>query len=353
MTLELTVEQRDLEDSLRGSLAKTAPGDNVWDSLCEMGLTEIPFPESYGGAGFTLKDTAVVMSELGRSLGSSPYFPSVVLAGLTLLHAGSETACAQHLPSIAGGTSVAALVTGHPFESSDVTAVDDGHDVLVLDGAQEAVIAGASADLLVVIAGGPDGPELVVVDAEAPGITRTVRESLDLTRELARIEFEGVRAQRAGRGDLSDRLARAQATSITALAAEQVGAARACLEKSVAYATERQQFGRAIGSFQAIKHRLTDMLVAIELAEAAVLDAAGADTRSDSEFIVAAATARVLASRAATYAAEESIQVHGGIGFTWEHPLHHYFRRAKTSELLFGDTRVHAETVGRALVAGA
>jgi alkylation response protein AidB-like acyl-CoA dehydrogenase len=118
---------------------------------------------------------------------------------------------------------------------------------------------------------------------------------------------------------------------------------------SVEYAKTRQQFGRAIGSFQSIKHRLTDMLVSIELAEAAVLDAAGADSRSDAEFILAAAMARVLASRAATFAAEESIQIHGGIGFTWEHPLHHYFRRAKTSELLFGEPSVQLEVVAAAL----
>ncbi|MDV7133346.1 acyl-CoA dehydrogenase family protein [Williamsia muralis] len=350
MPLELTVEQRDLESSLRSSLARTAAGDNVWGSLLEMGLTEVPFPENYGGAGFTLKDTAVVMAELGRSLGAGPYFSSVILAGFTLLHAGSDAAKKQHLPTIADGSVTAALVTGYPFASTSITASGGDDNTIVLDGGQEAVVAGADADLLVVVAEGPSGPELAVIGGDAAGVTRTARESLDFTRPLARIEFTGASAQRVGGNHLVAGLDRAQAIAITALAAEQVGAARACLEMSVDYAKTRQQFGRAIGSFQSIKHRLTDMLVAIELAEAAVLDAADADSRSSGELFVAAATARVLASRAATFAAEESVQIHGGIGFTWEHPLHRYFRRAKTSELLLGNTAVHAETVAAALV---
>lgn len=350
MALELTVEQQDLADSLRSSLARTDAGENVWAALLEMGLTEVPFPERFGGAGFTLKDTTVVMSELGRSLGAAPYFPSVILAGFTLLYAGTDAICSQHLPAIADGSSIAALVAGFPFASSPITATAAVDDTIILDGAAEAVIAGADADLLVVVATGPDGLDLAVIPGDAGGVIRTRRESLDFTRELARVEFSGALAHRVAGTDLAAGLEKAQAAVITALAAEQVGSARACLEMSVEYAKTRHQFGRAIGSFQAIKHRLTDMLVAIELAEAAVLDAAGADERSSSEFIVAAATARVLASRAATFAAEESVQVHGGIGFTWEHPLHKYFRRAKTSELLFGNTTVHAETVAAALV---
>ncbi|OZF53217.1 acyl-CoA dehydrogenase family protein [Rhodococcus sp. 14-1411-2a] len=352
MRLELSEEQQDLGSSLRASLSRTAAGRDVWPALLEMGLTEIPFPEHVGGAGFTLKDTVVVMSELGRSLGSAPYFSSVILAGLTLLHAGSDAACAQYLPPIADGSATAALVTGFPFGTSLVTARVQDSDTVVLDGAQESVVDGSDADVLLVVANGSDGPHLAAIDAHAEGVIRTRRETLDFTRGLARVEFSGALAHRITGTDLSAGLDTAQAVAITALAAEQVGAARACLEMSVDYAKTRRQFGRAIGSFQAIKHRLTDMSIAIELAEAAVLDAAGADTRRGPEFSVAAATARVLASRAATFAAEESIQIHGGIGFTWEHPLHRYFRRAKTSELLFGSTTLHVEAVAAALVQG-
>jgi alkylation response protein AidB-like acyl-CoA dehydrogenase len=350
MTLELTVEQRDLQAGLRSSLARTKIGEDVRPALVEMGLTEIPFPERFGGAGFTLKDAAVVMTELGRSLGSAPYLSSVVLAGFGLLHAGSEQACSQNLPAIADGTRTATLVAPFPFAASSIEATAGSDGTLVLNGVREAVVDGADADLLIVVAKGPNGTELAVIEGGADGVTRTPSEALDFTRGLARVEFFGAVAHRATGDDIGAGLGKAQAAAITALAAEQVGSARACLDMSVEYAKTRQQFGRAIGSFQAIKHRLTDMLIATELAEAAVLDAAGADARSTSEFVAAAATARVLASRAATFAAEESIQIHGGIGFTWEHPLHHYFRRAKTSELLFGVTSVHAETIAAALI---
>ncbi len=350
MTLELTVEQNDLQRSLRSSLARTDPGQDVWAALLDMGLTEIAFPEEFGGAGFALKDTAVVMTELGRSLGAAPYFSSVALAGLTLLHAGSRAGCSAYLPAIADGSTRAALVAAYPFAESSVTADPATDDTVLLNGKQETVVDGADADLLIVVAAGADGPELAVIEANAPGVTRTRRETLDFTRGLDLIEFDGASARRVSGADVVAGLRTAQAAAITALAAEQVGAARACLEMSVDYAKTRKQFGRAIGSFQAIKHRLTDVLVAVELAEAAVLDAAGADGRSATEFVVAAATARVLASKAATFAAEESIQVHGGIGFTWEHPLHLFFRRAKTSELLLGERAVHADTVASAHV---
>lgn len=350
MTLELTVEQSDLQRSLRSSLARTKPGQDVWAALLDMGLTEIAFPEEFGGAGFTSKDTAVVMTEIGRSLGAAPYFSSVVLAGLTLLHAGSHAGRSAYLPAIADGSTRAALVAAYPFHESSVTADPATDDTVLLNGTQDTVVDGADADLLLVVAAGPDGLELAVIDANDAGVTRTRRETLDPTRGLDRVEFDGASARRVSGDDVLAGLRTASAAAITALAAEQVGAARACLEMSVEYAKTRKQFGRAIGSFQAIKHRLTDVLVAVELAEAAVLDAAGADGRSAAEFAVAAATARVLASKAAMFAAEESIQIHGGIGFTWEHPLHLYFRRAKTSELLLGDTTVHADTVASALV---
>lgn len=350
MTLELTTEQQDLQTSLRASLARTAPGQNVWSALLDMGLTEIAFPEEFGGAGFTLKDTAVVMTELGRSLGAAPYFSSVALAGLTLLHAGSDAGRSAYLPAIADGSTRAALVAAYPFHESSVTADPGADDTVLLNGTQDTVVDGADADLLIVVAAGADSLELAVIDASADGVTRTRRETLDPTRGLDRIEFDGASARLVSGDHVLDGLHTAAAAAITALAAEQVGAARACLEMSVDYAKTRTQFGRAIGSFQAIKHRLTDVLVSVELAEAAVLDAAGADGRSAGEFIVAASTARVLASRAAMFSAEESIQVHGGIGFTWEHPLHLYFRRAKTSELLLGDTTVHNDAVASALV---
>ncbi|WP_238420314.1 acyl-CoA dehydrogenase family protein [Gordonia sp. 'Campus'] len=351
MPLELTVEQRDLRDALADAWDDTAPGTDVWESLRAMGLTGIPFPEDVGGAESGLKDVAVVMSELGRTMATAPYLSSVVLAGHALLLAGSDAA-RDVLGDIASGDRVAALVSGPGITTSDVRAVVRNDDTLVLDGAQHAVVDGARADVLVVVAATESGTVLGVLTADTAGLRRTELETLDLTRELARVEFDGVVARRVSGPSVETELARVRSIAMIAVAAEQVGAARACLDMSADYCKHRTQFDRIIGSFQSIKHRLVDMLVAIELAEAAMLDASTADVRDDGELAVAAATARVLASRAAMFAAEESIQVHGGIGFTWEHPLHHYFRRAKTNQLLWGDVEQHIETVAAALVDG-
>ncbi|MET3862605.1 alkylation response protein AidB-like acyl-CoA dehydrogenase [Dietzia sp. 2505] len=351
MALELTVEQADLRDALRRALAGTGPGDDVSGLVGQMGLLEIPIPEQYGGAGYGLKDVAVVMGELGRTLGRAPFLPSAVRAGWALALAGSPDSRARYLPGIAAGTSLAALVTGPRFADSGVTAVRTG-DTLTLSGSQPAVIGAEECDLLVVVAVGREGPELAVIEADADGVALHPRESLDLTRSLTTVDFDGAQASAVGGPGVREGLERVEAFCLTALAAEEVGAARRCLELSVDHCSSREQFGRVIGSFQAIKHRLVDMYVAVELAEAAVLDAAGSDDLPTAELAVAAATAQVLASRAAVYAAEESIQVHGGIGFTWEHPLHHYFRRAKTDQLILGDIPVHAETVAAALLEG-
>lgn len=350
MPLEPTVEQRDLRDAVRAALAR--PSGDAWADLTALGLTEIPFAEQYGGAGAGVRDVAVVLGELGRALTSVPYFSSVALAGLTLQVCGTEDACRARLPGIAGGAVRAALVAGYPFADSPIRATGSAGG-LVLDGTADCVVDGADADLFVVVARGPAGPVLAVVDAGAAGVARTALEALDFTRPLARVRLTGVRVDPAGRPDLSARLVVAQAQAISCLAAEQVGAARACLEMSAEYATLRRQFDRPIGSFQAIKHRLADMLVAVELAEAAVLGAVGSDfanVGAASDVVSAAAVARVLASRAAMFAAAESVQIHGGIGFTWEHVLHRYFRRAKSSELLLGDTALHCETVAAELV---
>ncbi|MBY6411463.1 acyl-CoA dehydrogenase family protein [Rhodococcus sp. BP-252] len=346
MTLDMTVEQNEIRDSLRGVLAR--PGD-AWASLVNLGMTEIPFPESMGGAGYGAKDLSVVTAELGRAMTVAPYLSSIVLAGSTLLECATDDACAEYVPAIAAGSTTAALVTGYPFSVSNIDAHANGRQ-LTLNGRQDFVVDGAEADLLVVVANGQAGPELAVVDGTAPGVTRTPMEALDFTRALTRVEFADVEASRVGGSDLRSGLERAQALALAAVASEQVGAARACLDMSVDYAKTRQQFGRPIGSFQSIKHRLSDMSIAIELAEAAVLDAADAATdRDTAAFVTAVSTARVLATTASVFAAEESIQIHGGIGFTWEHPLHTYFRRAKTNELLFGTVESHLEVVASGL----
>ena len=352
MPINLTAEQNDLAGALRDVWSGLAPGDNAWPSIRELGLTEIPFPGAMGGADGTFKDLCVVTTGLGRVLGSAPYFSSVVMAGLALLNAADGRTREGVLPQIASGVRTAALVCGPRIVSSAVDAEHAGGRDRILTGVQHSVVDGESADLLVVVTNGSAGTELALLEGSAAGVRRTVGEQLDGTRQLATIEFHGATAQSISGPDVASGLYEVRSRILIALAAEQVGLARACLEMAVEYAGAREQFGRTIGSFQAIKHKLVDLLVGIELAEATVLEASGDEDRGAAELAELAASCRVLASRAAMTASEESIQVHGGIGFTWEHPLHHYFRRAKADQLLFGDEFFYVQALGKSITTG-
>lgn len=357
MAFDLTPEQKDLQRYVRSFLnaaPMNAPGEPecspaTWRGLRDMGLVGIPFPDRVGGFGGTIRDAAVVTEELGRVLSSAPYFSTVALAGLTLGAADTDGLASVVLKSIAEEGITASLVTGYPYSRTSISATELEGEV-VLDGTQDYVVDGEFADLLVVVAHGAHGLELALVKPDEPGLTRSRMVVLDETRALSRIEFSGVRGFRISNApDLPERLDRAQSESLILLAAEQIGAAEACLEMSVEYAKTRHQFGRPIGSYQAIKHLLADILIALELARVAVLDATDSVDRTNQELHVAASVARLLASRAFTFAAEESIHVHGGTGFTWEHRLHRYFRRAKADELLFGSQAMHRENIARLL----
>ena len=220
-----------------------------------------------------------------------------------------------------------------------------------LSGKKSFVIDGAIADLVLVVARSIAGPALFAVDRGAPGLRAEPMTTLDPTRPMAALTFDQVPAVLIGAEGRGGRLmSRVLDLASVALAAEQAGGARRCLEMSAEYAKTRYQFGRPIGSFQAVKHKCADMLVRVELAEATAREAArladedaAAEPGVAAEFAVAAATAHICCSQAYMFAAAENIQVHGGIGFTWEHPAHLYFRRAKSSELLFGGPAVYHE----------
>jgi alkylation response protein AidB-like acyl-CoA dehydrogenase len=217
-----------------------------------------------------------------------------------------------------------------------------------LSGRKEFVVDGASADLILVVAATEAGPGLFAVEAEAAGLTRAPMTTLDMTRHQATLAFEHTPAVLVGEpGAAGTVVDRVLDRAMTALAAEQCGAARACLEASTDYARERTQFGRPIGSFQAVKHKCAEMLVRVSLADAAALEAAdAADGAPDAPPLgIAAAVAHSVCSEALMFVASENIQVHGGIGFTWEHPAHLYFRRAKSSQLCFGGPAVYHERV--------
>ncbi|MET8515885.1 acyl-CoA dehydrogenase family protein [Streptomyces sp. NPDC005077] len=322
----------------------------VWAQAADqLRLPGLAIPEEYGGDGFGPVELGVVMEEMGRALLCAPFFASVVLAVQALLASGDSEACARHLPGIASGRITATLAVAEDSGSWDpalisARAVPDGDGAWQLSGRKAFVIDGTTADLLLVVARTVAGPSLFAVDREAAGLSVERMETLDATRAMARLTFDAVPATLVGSDGAGGRvMAKVLDIATVGLAAEQAGGARRCLEMSADHARTRHQFGRPIGSFQAVKHKCADMLVQVELAEAASREAARLAAEDAPDSPVAAAVAHACCSRAYVFAALENIQVHGGIGFTWEHPAHLYFRRAKSSQLLFGGPAVYHE----------
>lgn len=283
---------------------------------------------------------------MGRALLCAPYLSTAVLAAQSLLASGDETACRDLLPGIAEGSTIATLAVAEDDgrwepDGIAVRARREGAGWL-LDGTKSYVIDGHLAGLLLVAARAPGGLALLAVDGAAPGLVRTALPALDQTRRLARLEFAGTPARLIGAaGAASAALSRALDVAAVALAAEQLGGAQRVLEMSVAHAKVRRQFGRPIGGFQAIKHKCADMLVAVESARSAVLHAAGTADEYPAALPAAASLAKAYCSDAYFHAAAETIQIHGGIGFTWEHDAHLYFKRAKSSQVLLGTPAQH------------
>jgi len=325
----------------------------VWTQMAEqMALQGLAVPEQHGGAGFGAVETAIVLEEMGRTLLCAPYLSTAVLAVNALSLAGSGAAQDEILPAIASGKSIATLAfvdegKGWDIDTIEMRAEKSGA-AWTLQGAKSYVLDGHVADVLLVAARTPEGIGLFRVEVDATGLERELLPTLDLTRKLARLEFAGAQATRIdGGGDQSAALRKAVALTTAALCAEQVGGAQRCLELSTDYAKTRLQFGRPIGSFQAIKHRCADMLVEVEFAKSAAYHAAfrAAASKDDGEILAAASMAKSYCSEAYFHAAAETIQVHGGMGFTWEHPAHLYFKRARSSAALFGEAIEHRERV--------
>jgi alkylation response protein AidB-like acyl-CoA dehydrogenase len=327
----------------------TPPDAALWRALTtELGIGGLLVPEQFGGAGVSWATVRVVLEELGRALACAPFIPSVVMAVELLLAIGDAQACADLLPGIADGSVVATVavverqtswddwaVTAGP--SNPITVARSGSDGWQLSGTKRVVAFGASADLLLVAASTHDGTAVFAVEKHSAGIDVASLPTLDATRPVADITFTDTPARLIGTtGGAGDLLQRVLDCGALAVAAEDAGAARFCLQQSVDYALLRTQFGRQIGSFQAVKHKLADMLVRVELAEAAVEEAALVADQQTPEAAVAACVAHACAADSFRLVAAETIQTHGGMGFTWEHSAHLYFRRAKTSALTFG-----------------
>ena len=350
------LESKSPETEVRRLMETTEGYDPaVWSQMAnELGLQSLVIPEEYGGQGFTYVELTVVLEEMGRALLAAPFYSTVVLATNAILHSGDESAKKEILPGIASGETIATLALTEPngrwdLAGVEATATRDG-DSWTVDGTKMFVLDGHVADLIVVAARTGDGLSLFRVAGDAAGLTRTPLATMDQTRKQAKLEFSGVPATLLGtEGGADEVLGRVLDLAVVALAAEQVGGAQKVLDMSVEYAKDRVQFGRPIGSFQAIKHKCADMLLEVESAKSAAYYAGWCASELNDELPEVACLAKAYCSEAYFHSAAENIQIHGGIGFTWEHPAHLYFKRAKSSELLFGDPTYHRELLAQRL----
>ena len=367
MNFAFTEEQEELRKTVRAFLDAKSPESAVreqmetingvdpavWNQMGEqMGLQGLHIPEEFGGSGFTQIELGIVLEEMGRSLLCAPFFSTVVLAGNTLLHGGDDAAKKKYLPGIASGETIATLASTEPSGKWDETgitmlATGSGND-WKLTGTKMFVIDGFTANLVLVAARTSKGVSLFAVNGDAKGLIRTPLSTMDQTRKQAKLEFTDVDAELIGvEGKGWDVLSTVFDLAAVALAAEQVGGAQKVLEMAVEYAKVRVQFGRPIGSFQAIKHKCADMLLEVESAKSAAYYGMWCASEMNDELPSVASLAKAYCSEAYFHAAAENIQIHGGIGFTWEHPAHLYFKRAKSSELLFGDPTYHRELLAQ------
>jgi alkylation response protein AidB-like acyl-CoA dehydrogenase len=320
--------------SLRQLMASGQPYDaDVWKQMsAQLGLSGLLVPESYGGAGASVSALSVVLTELGAGLVASPLLAGI-LATEALLRLDDRAAKDELLPSIAAGELIATLALTSGF-GGHVSPSDTG-DAVTLTGSVSPVLNGAEAGILLIPAAAGGGTVIYLISGDAAGMTRTRLTAVDHSRSLARIELRDTPA-RALAGDGATALAAAQNLGDLALAAESAGAMRACLEMTSDYAKIRVAFGQPIGAFQAVKHRLADMEKSWELGYAALRDAARAADEEPGRFPVASSVARVLLSQGYGEASVDTVHLHGGIGFTWEHDAHLYYKNGLSNKVLLG-----------------
>jgi alkylation response protein AidB-like acyl-CoA dehydrogenase len=334
---------RDLMDTEEGF------DKDVWAQMgTQLGLQGIAIPEEYGGSGFSYVELLVIFEELGRTLACVPFFSTVGLATGTLLSCDDDEAKKEYLSLIASGEKVATLAISEDsgrFDADGVTLkAEKSGEGYKLNGHKSFVVDGYTADLILVVGKSEAGISLFAVNSDAEGLIRQPLSTMDQTRKQARLEFNNVSAKVIGKdGGAWPTVEKGLQLAAVCLAAEQLGGAQVCLDMSVEYAKNRIQFGRPIGSFQAIKHKCADMLLQVESARSAAYYAAWAAQEDSEELPVVSSLAKAFCSEAYFHCAGENIQIHGGIGFTWEHDAHLYFKRAKSSELMLGDPSYHRE----------
>jgi alkylation response protein AidB-like acyl-CoA dehydrogenase len=368
MQFGFTSEQEEFRSVLRRFLEEKSPPSAVrrlmeteagWDRdgwreiNQQLGLTAVHIPEAYGGQGFGFVELGIVLEEMGRALLCAPYFASAVLAATAIMNAGTEGQKRALLPDIANGETIATLAFTEPNGRWDVGGIEarasKANGSFQIDGVKSFVLDGHSADVIVVAANSDKGVSFFTVHGDAPGLTRRALKVLDPTRKLARLEFRGVTAELLGEeGGGAAPFARTMMQAAVCLANEMVGGAEKLRQSALDYANLRVQFGRTIASFQSMKHKQADMLVDVELAKSAAYCAAQAAAEDDAELPALASLAKACAADAYIQTAIHTIQIHGGIGFTWDNDTHLWFKRAKSSEAFLGDPTYHRELMMQA-----
>jgi len=375
MRFAFTEEQAALRATARAFLAEHSASEpmrramqselgyspELWKTISmELGWPAVSVPEVYGGLGLGAVELAALLEAMGEVLLCAPFFSSVCLGANALLVAGSDAQKRELLPAIAEGRTLATLAAFEPDKSWTAAGIEaearrEGGDY-VLSGRKRFVLDGHCADLLVVAARragtrDDEGISLFAVPATSQGVERRALPTLDQTRRLAEIELHGVRVPATARlgeeGTGAAALERILDLAAIGLAAEQVGGAQRCLDLAVAHAKNRVQFGRPIGSFQSIQHRCADMMLRVESARSAAYYAACVAAESGAELARVASLAKVYCSDAYFQCAADSLQVHGGVGFTWEYDVHLHLKRAKWTESFLGDPTWHRERVAR------
>jgi alkylation response protein AidB-like acyl-CoA dehydrogenase len=365
MRFALDREQQDLQGVMRDFLGRhsdeaevrrlMAPDETydpkTWSQLVDLGLTGLAVPEAYGGAGFGFVELGVVLEEMGRALLVSPFLASAVMATSLLLSIDDEPARQDYLPALAGGQLIGTVALAEDdgrwtAQSVRMTATraDDGWE---LEGHKSFVLDATSADLLLVVARTEDGIGVFAVEANGPGLERTQLATMDQTRKQGRITCAGTPARLVGSTDGWPAVQAMLDLTGIAVGAEMLGGAQRTLEMAVEYAKVREQFGRKIGSFQAIKHKCATMLVEVEACRSAVYYALWAAATAAEDLAPTASLTKAFCSDTYLFTAGENIQIHGGIGFTWEHPAHLYFKRAKNCALFLGGADYHREQLAQ------
>jgi alkylation response protein AidB-like acyl-CoA dehydrogenase len=376
VNFSFTEEQQELRATARAFLAEACKPEAVraamesalgwdeklWARIAELGWPAVVVPETCGGLGLSWVELVALQEVIGEALAPSPFFATACLAANAILAAGDEAQQRALLPGIAEGRTRGALALAEAAGRWDADGISttcerDGHDS-ILRGEKRYVVDGASADLIVLAARAPGssgalGVSLFALPAGTPGLAREVVPTLDSTRRLATLRLDAVRVPASARlgaeGAAWPALETTLQRAAVALAAEQLGGAQRALDLAVAYAKQRVQFGRPIGSFQAIKHELADVMVRVEAARSAVYYAGCVAAAGGAALPAAASMAKAAATEAFSFATATALQVFGGVGFTWEYDVHLYFKRARSSASLLGDASWHRERVARTL----